>query len=129
LFDFCVIPSPPPQRLNFKEICTVGLVEHVSEGKIEEKIQVTERRGRRRKQMLDDLGGNEGVLRIEGGGTGLHNGVRWLRRRLCNRRRAGHVTNEWRVCSEMMHVTRKPTIQLRIGVLYSLQAKNIYTQE
>ena len=58
-FDFCVNPSPPP-RLNFKEICTVGLVKHVSEGKTEGKIEVTERRGRRRKQMLDDLGRNEG---------------------------------------------------------------------
>jgi len=31
------------------------LLKHVSEGKIEERIEVTGRRGRRRKQLMDDL--------------------------------------------------------------------------
>ena len=31
------------------------LVKHVIEGKIEEEIEVTGRKGRRRKQLLDDL--------------------------------------------------------------------------
>jgi hypothetical protein len=33
----------------------VCLLKHVIEGKIEGKIEVTERRGRRRKQLLDDV--------------------------------------------------------------------------
>jgi hypothetical protein len=31
------------------------LLKHVSEGKIEERIEVRGRRGRRRKQLMDDL--------------------------------------------------------------------------
>jgi hypothetical protein len=31
------------------------LVEHVIEGKVEGRIEVTRRRGRRRKELLDDL--------------------------------------------------------------------------
>jgi hypothetical protein len=38
------------------------LVKHVVEGKIKGRIEVTRRRGRRRKQLLDDLGTEEGTL-------------------------------------------------------------------
>ena len=54
-----------PQKLNFKEICTIGLVKQVSEGKIEGRIEVTERRGRRRKQMLDDLRETRGYWKLK----------------------------------------------------------------
>jgi hypothetical protein len=36
-------------------LCRNCLLKHVIEGKIEEKIEVTGRRGRRHKQLLDDL--------------------------------------------------------------------------
>jgi hypothetical protein len=39
------------------------LLKHVSEGKIEGRIEVTGRRGRRRKQLLDDL--KENYMEIE----------------------------------------------------------------
>jgi hypothetical protein len=45
------------------------LLKHVVEGKIEEGIEVTGRQGRRRKQLLDDLEGNERILEIERGRT------------------------------------------------------------
>jgi hypothetical protein len=42
------------------------LLKHVTEGKIKGRIEVTGRRGRRRKQLLDDL--NDGrILEIERG--------------------------------------------------------------
>jgi hypothetical protein len=47
------------------------LLKHVTEGKMEERIEVTGRRGRRRKQLLDDLLGTVTVLEIERGSTKL----------------------------------------------------------
>ena len=38
------------------------LLKHDTEGKIEGRIQVTERRGNRRKKLLDDTSGKEGML-------------------------------------------------------------------
>jgi hypothetical protein len=42
---------------NLRKNC---LLKHVTEGNIEGGIEVTERRGRRCKHLLDDLNGNEG---------------------------------------------------------------------
>jgi hypothetical protein len=41
------------------------LLKHVIEGKIDERIEVTGRRGRRRKKLLDDLKGNRGLWRLK----------------------------------------------------------------
>jgi hypothetical protein len=45
------------------------LLKHVTEGKLEGRIEMTGRRGRRRKQLLDDLSGKEKILAIERGST------------------------------------------------------------
>jgi hypothetical protein len=42
--------------LYFYPISATGLLKEVLEGKITGRIEVTRRRGRRRKQLLDDLG-------------------------------------------------------------------------
>jgi hypothetical protein len=47
------------------------LLKHVTEGKMEGMIEVTGRRGRRRKQLLDDFLGTVRVLEIERGRTNL----------------------------------------------------------
>jgi hypothetical protein len=44
----------------------------VIEGKLEGRIEMTGRRGRRRKQLLDDLKGKEKILEIERGSTRSH---------------------------------------------------------
>jgi hypothetical protein len=41
------------------------LLKEVIEGKIKERIEVTRRRGRRRKQLLDDLGDRRGYSNLE----------------------------------------------------------------
>jgi hypothetical protein len=41
------------------------LLKHVIEGKIEERIEVTGRGGRRRKQLLDDLKENRGYWKLK----------------------------------------------------------------
>jgi hypothetical protein len=41
------------------------LLKHVIEGKIEERIEVTGRRGSRRKQLLDDLKKNRGYWKLK----------------------------------------------------------------
>jgi hypothetical protein len=48
------------------------LLKHVIEGKLEGRIEMTRRRGRRRKQLLDNLKGNERILEMEIGRTGSH---------------------------------------------------------
>jgi hypothetical protein len=47
------------------------LLKHAIEGKIEWGIEVTGKRGRRRKQILDDYG-NKKILEIERGSNRLH---------------------------------------------------------
>jgi hypothetical protein len=48
-------------------------LKHVTEGKIEGSIEVTERRGRRREQLLDDFKETRGyLLEIERGSTRSH---------------------------------------------------------
>jgi hypothetical protein len=41
------------------------LIKHVTEGKIERRIEVTERRGRRPKQLLDDLKKKRGYCKLK----------------------------------------------------------------
>jgi len=41
------------------------LMKHVSKGKIEERTEVTERRGKRSKQLLDDLKKNRGHWKLK----------------------------------------------------------------
>jgi hypothetical protein len=45
--------------------CKNCLLKHVIEGKIEGKMQVTERRGRRRKQLLHYLQKKKGYLKLQ----------------------------------------------------------------
>jgi hypothetical protein len=40
-------------------------MKHVSKGKIEERTEVTERRGKRSKQLLDDLKKNRGHWKLK----------------------------------------------------------------
>jgi hypothetical protein len=40
-------------------LCRNSLLEYVIKGKIERRMEVTVRRGRRRKQLLDDLKGED----------------------------------------------------------------------
>ena len=41
------------------------LLKHVIEGKIDRRIEVTRRRGRRRKQLLDDLKEKRGYCKLK----------------------------------------------------------------
>jgi hypothetical protein len=52
--------------------CRNCLLQQVIEGKIKGGIEVTERRGRRRRKLLDDLKGKERILSFEGGSFGSH---------------------------------------------------------
>ena len=73
---------------------------------------MTRRRGRRRKQILDGSWGNEGLLKTEGGGTGLHIGERWPRKRLSNRH-GGRPRNEYtesRFGNDACHTKAYPPI-------------------
>jgi len=54
----------------------------VTEGKIDGKIEVTARRGRRREQLLDVLK-KEGILKIERKSTRSHSVENSLRKGLC----------------------------------------------
>jgi hypothetical protein len=48
------------------------LLQHVIEGKLEGRIEMTGRRGRRRKQLLNDLKEKHKILEIERGRTRSH---------------------------------------------------------
>jgi hypothetical protein len=48
------------------------LLKEIIEGKISGGIEVTRRRGRRRKQLLDDLWGQKRILSFEGGSSRSH---------------------------------------------------------
>jgi hypothetical protein len=48
------------------------LLKQVIEGKLHGQIEVTRRRGRRRKMLLDDLGGQKRILSFEGGSSRSH---------------------------------------------------------
>ena len=48
------------------------LLKYIVGGKIEGRAEVAERRGRRRKQVLDELNGKKGIVGIERGSTRSH---------------------------------------------------------
>jgi 2-C-methyl-D-erythritol 4-phosphate cytidylyltransferase len=58
------------------------LLKHAIEGKIDVRIEVTRRRERIRKQLLDDLQENDRVREIEGGSTRSHSVENSLWKRL-----------------------------------------------
>jgi hypothetical protein len=60
------------------------LLKHVIEGKLEGRIEMTGRRGRRRKQLLE---GKENILEIERGSTRSHpvENSLWKRLRTCRK--------------------------------------------
>ena len=70
------------------------LLKHVIEGKIAGRIEVMERRGRRRKQLLGDTEENERVLEIERGSTRSHSveNSPWKRIWTCSRTECGIMT-------------------------------------
>jgi hypothetical protein len=53
-------------------LCRNCLLKHVIEGKLEGRIEMTGRRGRRRKQLLDDLKEKRKILANERGSTRSH---------------------------------------------------------
>jgi hypothetical protein len=59
----------------------------VIEGKLEKRTEMTGRRGRKRKQLLDDLKGKEKILEIESGSTRSHSmeNSLWKRLRTCRK--------------------------------------------
>ena len=57
-----------------------GLLKYIIEGMIEGRIEMTERRGRRRDQLLDDRQKKERILLIESGSTRLPS----MQNSLCN---------------------------------------------
>jgi hypothetical protein len=64
------------------------LLEHVTEGKTEGRTEVKGRRGKRRKQLLDELQDNDKKLKVERGSTRSHSVENSLWKRLwtCRRR-------------------------------------------
>jgi hypothetical protein len=52
-------------------LCRNCLLKQVIQGKIKGEMEVTKRRGRRRKKLLDDLK-DERILSLEGGSSRLH---------------------------------------------------------
>jgi hypothetical protein len=58
------------------------LLKYIAEGKIEGRIEVTRRRGRRCEHLLDGLEKKEGILEIAREGTGSRSLENSLRRRL-----------------------------------------------
>jgi hypothetical protein len=63
------------------------LLKHVIEGKLEGRIEMTGRWGRRRKQLLDDLKETQKILEIERGSTRSHpmENSLWKRLRTCRK--------------------------------------------
>ena len=53
-------------------LCRNCLLKQVIEGKIKGEMEVTRRRGRRCKKLLDDLKGQERILSFEGGSCRSH---------------------------------------------------------
>jgi hypothetical protein len=90
------------------------LLKHVIEGKLEGRIEMTGRRGRRRKQLLDDL--KEKILEIERGSTGSHTmeNPLWKGLRTCRK------TD----CTENNHKPRsRGTILLKLSFGLSVRLK------
>jgi hypothetical protein len=53
-------------------LCRNCLLQQVNEGKIKGGIEVTGRRGRRRRKLLDDIKEKERILSSEGGNSRVH---------------------------------------------------------
>ena len=68
------------------------LPKYVIEGKMEERIEVTGRRGRRRWQIVDE--GKESMLEIEKGSTGSHSVEDLIWKRLCTCRKTDYRVTE-----------------------------------
>jgi hypothetical protein len=68
------------------------LVKRVIEGKPEGRVDVTFRRRRRRKQLVDVLNGKERLLEIERGSTRSHCVENWLWERLWTCRQGENIT-------------------------------------
>jgi len=68
-------------------LCRNCLLQRVTEGKIKGGIEVTGRRGRRRRKLLDDLEEKERILSFEGGSSGSHyvESSRWKRLWICRK--------------------------------------------
>jgi hypothetical protein len=75
------------------------LLKHVIEGKLEGRIEMMGRRGRRRMQLLDDLKEKK-ILEIERGSARLHpvENSLWKRLRTC--RKTDYRMNELILCAE-----------------------------
>jgi hypothetical protein len=71
------------------------LLQQVIEGKIKGGIEVTGRRGRRRRKQLDDLKEKERILSPEGGSSRSHYVESWLWKRLCTCRETDCYVNEY----------------------------------
>jgi hypothetical protein len=63
-------------------LCRNCLLEHITEGKVERRMEVMGRRGRRRKQLLADLEEKRKLLETERGSAGSHRSENWLWKRL-----------------------------------------------
>jgi hypothetical protein len=63
--------------------------------KIRNPIENTGRRGRRRRQLLDDLPGKRRWLKLEGWSTRLHSVENWLLNGLWTCRKTDRLRNEW----------------------------------
>jgi hypothetical protein len=72
------------------------LLKHVFEGKIEGSVEVTRRRGRRGKQVLDDNEDNEHILKIERGSTGSRCVENSLWKRLWTCRKTDYRMNDYK---------------------------------
>ena len=76
-------------------LCTSCLPNQVIEGKIEGRMEVTVRQGRRRNHLLDDLQRNERVVEIERGRTGSQSLQNSLWKRLWTCLKTDYGMNEW----------------------------------
>ena len=78
------------------------LLKHVIEGKVEGRIEVMGRRGRRRKQLVDGV--KERILEIERGSTRRHSVENWFWKKL------------WGCCEEFLHclICRSDCWRLRV---------------
>ena len=64
-FCACAIRFRTSSKTYLFLLCTLGFLKHVIEGKVEGRIEVTRRRGRRRKQLVDDLKEKRGYWKLK----------------------------------------------------------------
>jgi hypothetical protein len=75
-----------------------GLTKHIMEGKIGKKIEVTERRGKRRKRLLDELQETEKMFEVEIGSTRMQSVENSLWKSLRTCRKRDYIKNEQLFC-------------------------------